>query len=76
MTVALLSENKYIELIMNQLKENSENMLDTPDIHIDNTGDNNDNVYHSMTATDGHSVMPTQDEHSVTATDEYTVEQV
>ena len=43
-TVALLSETKYIELILNQLKDNSEHMLDTPDIHIDNSGDNNENV--------------------------------
>ena len=61
---------------MKQLNENSENVLDTPDIHIDNTRDNNDNVKYSMTITDGKSVMPTQDEHSVTTTDEYTVEQV
>ena len=51
-------------------------MLDTPDIHLDNTGDNSDNVNHSMTATDGQSVIPTQDKHSVTAIYEYTVESV
>ena len=61
---------------MNQLKNNSKHILDTPDIHIDNTGDNNDNVNHSMTAIDGQSVMPTQDEHRGTATDGYTMDQV
>ena len=61
---------------MKQLKVNSENIMDTPDIHIDNTGDNNDNVNHNMTTTDGQSVMPTQDEHSVTTTYEYTMEQI
>ena len=60
---------------MNQLKESSENTLNTPDIHIDTTGDNTDNVNHSMILTDGQSIMATQDEHSVTAADEYTVEQ-
>ena len=47
--VAFLRKTKYVELIMKQLKKNSENMLDTPDIHIDSTEDNNDNVSHSMT---------------------------
>ena len=61
---------------MKQLKENSENMLDTPRIHIDNTGHNNDNMNNSMTITNGSSVMLTQDKHIVITPDEYTVEQI
>ena len=73
MSVTLLSETKYVEIIMKQLKEISENMLDAPDIHIDNTWYNNKNVSDNMTKKDNNIVVTTQDEHSVTTTDEKSV---
>ena len=61
---------------MKQLNKNSENTLDTRDIHIDNAGDSNDNVNDNMTTSDKQNVTPIKNEHSVTTTYEYYVVQV